>query len=147
MRAGSAFGAGMGYAEWAFDNASFSVSGQVSDTTNATVSVQLSATSTRYAVNGRTAGVGTTTACKTVVQLYVEFPQSANEPPKVLRGFQTASASSGGPAARVSFVLSARDLSVWSTEAGSWQRPRGEFGVHVGLSSRDIRLGGKVLSQ
>ena len=90
--------------------------------------------------------------CTTVVQLYVAFPAVAGEPPRVLRGFERVSAPSGGAAVRVAFTLSARDFSVWregEAEAGSegsWQRPRGAFGVHVGTSSRDLPLVATVMS-
>ena len=74
-----------------------------------------------------------------VVQLYVSFPESAGEPPKQLKGFHKIMLR---PKQRkgAAFVLTKRDLSIWSVESHSWQLVKGDFEVLVGSSSRDIRL-------
>jgi beta-glucosidase len=74
----------------------------------------------------------------TVVQLYVAFPEHADEPPELLRGFTKVTAPAGGQAV-ASFSLDARALSVWNATPGvnQWCLVEGEFGVRVGSSSRD----------
>ena len=76
-----------------------------------------------------------------VTQLYLSFPESAGEPPKVLRGFERVYVSKGGNA-KVSLKLRRKDISVWDTPSQSWKIPSGEFKVHVGAASNDIRLTG-----
>jgi len=85
--------------------------------------------------------VGTVTGAE-VVQLYLGFPRSAQQPSLVLRGFQKTRALSGnGDAAIVTFPLTRRDLSTWRPGIG-WELARGAFQVVVGASSRDHRLVG-----
>lgn len=70
------------------------------------------------------------------------FPQSANEPPKLLRGFEKLQLAGGG-SKQVTFPLSARDRSVWDgAGGGGWKEVKGSFGVVVGASSRDLKLHG-----
>jgi beta-glucosidase len=139
------FGHGHGYANWTLSPENFSIEGAVSETSNATISAQLSALSVVGLRGGRLAG-GATAVFSTTVQLYVSFPKSAGEPPKVLRGFEKVTAFSGG-AVQVSFVLSARDFSFWGVDTADWIRARGNFSIQIGFSSRDIRLRGEVASK
>lgn len=76
-----------------------------------------------------------------VTQLYLSFPESAGEPPKVLRGFERVYTKKGG-SAKVSLKLRRKDVSVWDTPSQSWKIPQGEFKVHIGAASNDIRLTG-----
>ena len=71
-----------------------------------------------------------------VPQVYVSFPESAEEPPKVLRGFERVFIKSGKQT-KVTFEFKEIDLSIWTEESG-WTVPEGEYTVHVGSSSRDI---------
>lgn len=71
-----------------------------------------------------------------VVQLYVTFPASAGEPPRQLKAFRKVRLVPG-QTSTAHFTLTQRDVSVWSE---GWMVPKGEFTVHVGASSRDIRL-------
>lgn len=80
-----------------------------------------------------------------VVQLYVTFPPTAKEPPKQLKGFQRVSMSQVRERKGALFVLTKRDLSVWSVERHGWELVTGEFEVLVGSSSRDIRLRAPLL--
>ena len=75
-----------------------------------------------------------------VAQLYVAFPESApaGTPPKQLRGFDKV-AVPAGESRNAKFELLRRDLSYWDVGAQEWLVPEGEFTVHVGLSSRDLR--------
>mmetsp|Transcript_55972 Transcript_55972/g.147023 ORF Transcript_55972/g.147023 Transcript_55972/m.147023 type:complete len:201 (-) Transcript_55972:295-897(-) len=84
-----------------------------------------------------------------VVQLYVEFPQEAGEPPRVLRAFRKTKLLAPGEATDVTLSLSMRDLAVWAPAGGErgdggWAPISGRFGVVVGASSRDERLRGSV---
>jgi len=76
-----------------------------------------------------------------VVQLYLGFPPSAGEPPKVLRGFEkiALNVSQNAP---VTFYLGSLDLSIWNVGRQAWTVAPGVFQVYVGASSRDIRLTG-----
>ena len=74
-----------------------------------------------------------------VAQLYLAFPAHAGEPPKVLRGFKKVHLDPAATAV-VTFPLTRRDLSVWSTEHHDWAPVAGTFQALVGASSRDIRL-------
>ena len=85
---------------------------------------------------GRSAG-------REVAQLYLAYPGDAGEPPLVLRGFAKTDVLAVGGAETLSFGLTRRDLSVWddvATPQGRWRVAPGTFGVHVGASSRDLRL-------
>ena len=76
-----------------------------------------------------------------VVQLYLSFPPSAGEPPRQLKGFKKIELAPGA-SATIDIALTPRDLSIWSTSSHKWEVVKGTFGVHVGSSSRDVRLAG-----
>jgi beta-glucosidase len=78
-----------------------------------------------------------------VPQVYLHFPESANEPPSVLRGF-THVALAAGAKTSVVVTLSRYDLSIWDVEQQGWKKPEGEFEVSVGASSRDLKLRGVI---
>merc|ERR1711871_1630171 len=48
-------------------------------------------------------------------QLYLSFPASAGEPPKVLRGFQKTKVLAPSASTVITFDVTDRDVSVWST--------------------------------
>ena len=80
-------------------------------------------------------------AGREVVQLYLEFPASAGEPPLVLRAFGRTGLLQPGASELVQLDLSAHDLAVWDDEGGAgWLPATGEYVAHVGASSRDLRL-------
>jgi beta-glucosidase len=75
-----------------------------------------------------------------VVQLYVGDPQaSVARPVRELKAF-TKLDLEPGQSTTVSFALTARDLSYWSTRHHDWVLEGGEFELAVGASSRDLRL-------
>lgn len=78
-----------------------------------------------------------------VAQLYVGVP-GEGAPARQLRGFEKPFVNASGTAA-VGFALTRRDLSVWDVVAQKWRLRRGEYGVWVGASSRDLRLEGKLV--
>ena len=94
--------------------ANLSVAGAVSSTSNATIACMLS-----HDGDARRT---------TVVQLYLVFPKAAGEPPQLLRGFSKVSADAGGNV-QAEFTLSARELSIWSSDAGAWKLVPGAFGA------------------
>ena len=58
-------------------------------------------------------------------------------------GFQKIPLAAG-QSTQVTFGLRDRDLSIWDVGSHSWSVIKGEFGVFVGASSRDIRLTGSL---
>ncbi|KAI0478978.1 glycoside hydrolase superfamily [Xylariaceae sp. FL0804] len=71
-------------------------------------------------------------------QLYVSFPDAADEPDRQLRGFDKVSIPAGG-SATARFELKRRDLSVWDTAAQNWKVESGTYTLHVAASSRDLK--------
>ncbi|KII87356.1 glycoside hydrolase family 3 protein [Plicaturopsis crispa FD-325 SS-3] len=74
-----------------------------------------------------------------VAQLYLGFPKSANEPPRVLRGFSRQFIKKG-QSAQFTIKLRVKDISVWDVVSQAWVVPSGEFTVYVGSSSRQLHL-------
>jgi len=74
------------------------------------------------------------------VQLYVSDPEaSVARPKRELKAFAKV-ALAAGTSSVVRLSLTARDLSYWSVEHGSWVLEGGDFTIAVGASSRDLRL-------
>lgn len=73
-----------------------------------------------------------------VPQVYLSYPPSAGEPPRVLRGF-TRELIRRGQSKLISLQLRKRDISIWDVVTQEWVVPKGRFTVSVGASSRDIR--------
>ena len=81
-----------------------------------------------------------------VLQLYLSYPPTAGEPPQQLRGFQKVFLPAGKSATVTFTPLSGEaDLSTWDEATHAWKGVFGSFGVHVGSSSRDIRLSGSLV--
>jgi len=76
-----------------------------------------------------------------VAQLYLGFPSAANEPPKLLKGFQRV-VLTPRQTQHVVFNLKWEDLANWDATTRGWLVTPGTFQVLVGASSRDIRLTG-----
>ena len=75
-----------------------------------------------------------------VAQLYLTFPPSAGEPPRQLKGFaKTPLLAAQGGRASVNFPLSERSFSIWDVATHSWAKVEGEYELHIGSSSSDIR--------
>ncbi|KAG0182966.1 hypothetical protein DFQ28_003445 [Apophysomyces sp. BC1034] len=72
-----------------------------------------------------------------VVQAYLEFPEYVGEPPKILRGFEKVFLKKDKET-NIQFLFGPTELSYWAGE--SWIIPKGQFTLHIGSSSRDIRL-------
>ena len=121
------FGHGLSYSTFTYSN--LAVVGTVTPTASATV----------YATVCNTAGP----AGAEVVQLYVGYPDAANEPPKQLKGFQKVGLASDGGCGGVGFPIEAKDLWTWDVTLG-WQLIPGTYQIYVGSTSRDIRLTGTL---
>ena len=123
------FGHGLSYSTFSYSN--LAVAGAVTPSTSATV----------YATVCWASGP----PGKEVAQLYVGFPAAANEPPKLLKGFQKVSlVDDASSCAGVAFELSAEDLSIWDSTSMAWVLTPGTYELMVGSTSQDIRLRGSL---
>lgn len=77
-----------------------------------------------------------------VAQLYIGI---LTAPIKQLRGFERTDVLQVGESMEVEFALQRRVLSVWNVEAQGWGLQRGNFGIWIGASSRDVRLSGELV--
>ena len=78
-----------------------------------------------------------------VVQVYVSDPVcSVTRPPKELRAFQKVLLQPG-ETKRLHFTLASRALAFWDVSRSDWTVETGEFLLHVGSSSADIRSSAK----
>jgi beta-glucosidase len=73
------------------------------------------------------------------VQLYVTFPDSANEPPQQLRGFEKIELQPG-ESQTVGFEIVRKDLSYWDIVSQNWVLLPGIYTFYVGSSSRNLPL-------
>lgn len=78
-----------------------------------------------------------------VPQLYVGFPQEAEQPPKVLRGFERVYLAAG-ESKQVTLTLTQKDISYWNVVNQKWTIAPGTYTVWVATSSNrnDIKLQG-----
>ncbi len=75
-----------------------------------------------------------------VVQLYLEDVESSVErPPKELKGFQKVFLEPGEKKT-ITLTFDQTALSFYDETEGGWKAEKGIFRVHIGSSSRDIRL-------
>ncbi|GJJ08024.1 hypothetical protein Clacol_002231 [Clathrus columnatus] len=79
-----------------------------------------------------------------VSQVYLGFPEEANQPPKVLRGFDRTFIQQGHTA-NIQIPLRNKDISYWNVVEQRWVIPKGAFTVYVGSSSRNIHLTGTLV--
>lgn len=73
-----------------------------------------------------------------IPQVYLTFPEEADEPPKLLRGFEKVFLAKGAEE-NVTFKFKKTELSYYDTESHKWTVPEGTFIVHFGSSSRNIK--------
>jgi len=76
-----------------------------------------------------------------VPQLYLGFPAEAQEPPKVLRGFERVYLAAG-ESKQVSLVLTQKDISYWNVVNQKWTIASGDYTVWVSTSANnaDVKL-------
>jgi beta-glucosidase len=123
------FGHGLGYTSWAYESLR-AATADLAGGDDLDVTVTLRNTGTRPG--------------REVVQAYLAGPPSdPGAPPRQLAAFAAAVAAPGS-SAEVTLTLPARAFARWDEQAGSWAWPPGPFTVHVGRSSRDLRLSVQV---
>jgi beta-glucosidase-like glycosyl hydrolase len=71
-----------------------------------------------------------------VPQLYLGFPAEAEEPPKVLRGFEKVHLAAG-ESKEVSLVLTQKDISYWNVINQKWTVARGNYTVWISTSANN----------
>ncbi|WP_235022867.1 beta-glucosidase family protein [Amycolatopsis alkalitolerans] len=122
---GYAFGHGLGYTSWRFDELDLPESVPAGE--ELTIAVRLTNTGAR--------------AGKQIVQVYLSRPESeVDRPVRWLAGFAAVRAEPG-EAMEARVRVGARALSHWD---GGWRAEPGAFQVHAGTSSDDTPLSGKV---
>jgi len=74
-----------------------------------------------------------------VVQLYMDFPSSAEEPPRILKGFEKTSLMSG-ESETLTITLTPKDFSIFEASANEWVPIEGIFVIYAGTSSDNLSL-------
>lgn len=64
-------------------------------------------------------------AGKEVAQVYMTFPSRANEPPKLLKGFQKTDSLEPSAEIELSFSLAKEDLQIWDEKSKDWKFTQG----------------------
>jgi beta-glucosidase len=127
-----AFGHGLGYTTW--DYQAIECPPGVADGADLECMVTLRNTGSR--------------AGKEVVQAYLAEPgqpAQRRRPVRALAGFAVVRAEAG-EVVRVTLRIPARSFARYDEDLASWIWPGGRFTLHVGRSSRDLRLSAPVLS-
>ncbi|ADK81217.1 glycoside hydrolase family 3 C-terminal domain-containing protein [Sediminispirochaeta smaragdinae] len=79
-----------------------------------------------------------------VIQIYVQSPLGmVKRPIKELKGFEKVYLEIGEEK-ELEFLLPPRAFSYYERDLHDWYTPSGEYTIHVGSSSRDLRLSGTV---
>lgn len=125
------FGHGLSYT-------SFSLAGLELSTVNSSTSSAVVATTT-LTNTGDVKG-------KQVVQLYVAYPDAAQEPPKLLKGFEKVELEAG-ESSEVSFLVEKDELRIWDETVGieDWRLVSGEYTFILGFSATDLLLNATVV--
>ncbi len=74
-----------------------------------------------------------------VAQLYVSYPENADEPPLQLRAFSKVKLQPA-ESKQLEFILVPRAFSYWSVEDHAWKIAPGSYSIAAGSSSRDLPL-------
>ncbi len=86
-----------------------------------------------------------TRAGRDVVQFYTSKPDSrVGRPPRELKGFAVTRDLEPGENETVSVTIDRNDLAYWDTRVDRWIVEPGEYAIHAGASSRDVRLSATV---
>jgi len=124
------FGHGLGYTDWSYE--SISCPQELDAGRDLEFSVSITNTGTLPG--------------KEVVQAYLSTPAKsarASQPVRVLAGF-AATRAAPGESVRVPLRIPARVFARYSEELAAWIFAEGEYTVHVGRSSRDLKLSATV---
>ena len=118
------FGFGLSYTTFGYSNLKLS-SDTFSDKINVTVQVKNT---------GSVAG-------KEVAELYLSAPNSVLEKPaQELKGFAKTQLLKPGESQTLSFELDKRSIASFRGGISAWVADKGDYKVHIGASSKDIRL-------
>jgi len=74
-----------------------------------------------------------------IVQLYIDVPDDADEPPKQLKGFEKIMLDQS-ESKKITIPLGDDNLMMFDEYDQEWKLFKGDYKVMVGSSSRDIRL-------
>lgn len=74
-----------------------------------------------------------------VVQLYVGYPEAADEPPKLLRAFEKVELAAGA-SSTVTLSVKKDDLMIWNETTEDWAFVSGSYEFMLGFSAGDIQL-------
>jgi beta-glucosidase len=118
------FGHGLGYTTWAYESL------------HAATAALTAGDDLELVVTVRNTG---SRPGREVVQAYLAGPPDAATPPRVLAAFGAVNAPPGA-SAEVTLHVPARAFARWDEDTKGWAWPPGQFTVHVGRSSRDLRL-------
>ncbi|HUB41510.1 MAG TPA: glycoside hydrolase family 3 C-terminal domain-containing protein [Streptosporangiaceae bacterium] len=122
------FGHGLGYTDWAYE--SVDCPPQLGTSRDLELTVSLSNTGIRPG--------------KEVVQAYLTAPAGpVGRPVRVLAGFATTRAAAG-ESVRISVTIPARLFARYNEDLAAWITPAGRYTIHIGRSSRDLRLSATV---
>lgn len=120
-----AFGYGLGYGRWSYEDVR--MTGSIDD-----LNVQVAVTNT----SDRDA--------REIVQLYLHAAASSvQRPVRWLAGFAVADVAAGASAI-VSIEVERRAFEIWNPERRHWEIPDGTYEFHVGRSSRDVLLSAPI---
>jgi beta-glucosidase len=121
------FGYGMSYTTFSYSNLELS---SKSFSSNLKVSVTVEN-------NGKVAG-------KEIIQLYISAPTSEIEKPKKeLKGFAKTKLLQPGDKETLLFEIDSKLLASFWSGVSSWVADKGEYTIHIGASSKDIRISEK----
>lgn len=135
------FGFGLSYTT--FDYTNFSLHSNLTSP-NATLSRKNSTAASSLYDTAATAKIsvknsGNVTGSE-IVQLYLQYPDSAGEPPVVLRGFEKVVDIEPGQTKTAEISLSYKSFSIWDVASQSWLIPHGTYIISAATHSRDLRL-------
>lgn len=122
------FGFGLGYAEWEYRSLELVDAASGDEAGAAPLAIARVTVANVAARDGRE-----------VVQLYLSAADDEARPIRWLAGFAVVDVCAGDTAT-VDIPLERRSFETWSTDAAGWTLPDGAFRVHVGRTSRDLRL-------
>jgi len=78
-----------------------------------------------------------------IAQMYLEFPAEADEPSKLLKGFNRLENLAPGAKETAKFPLQPRDLQVYDMASGEFKFVAGTYKYFVGKSAGDLPLSGQ----
>ncbi|KAL4866514.1 hypothetical protein BDV12DRAFT_210438 [Aspergillus spectabilis] len=136
------FGHGLSYTTFSYSDLKTHITSPISKhpTGKLTVGGYSDLWDTVASVSARITNNGTLAGAE-VPQLYLGFPDAADQPIRQLRGFERIEIHAG-KGTTVKFDLRRRDISYWDVVEQQWLVASGEYKVYVGASSRDLRLTG-----